>query len=283
MKMAVNLYQFTDYRTYLVAYAQDMKHKRKQWSYGAWARVLGLKSTSSITKIVQGQREPGEEITERLIKYFEFSDKQARYFRDLIQLEKINRDPKLSVLLIEKMGKEYSDSSIRIMDNKSFMTISHWYYLALRELCRTKTFKEDPEWISSRFLYRVTPRDIRQAIQVLLDVGLLAREKNGKLYLAEGRIDTTTDISSEAIKRYHEQMLEHAKIAVRETPVEEREITSTTLVMSSKNIGMAKELIREFRQNFERLLEEDTGDRVFQIQIQLFPLTVKENHKEYKK
>ena len=72
-------------------------------------------------------------------------------------------------------------------------------------------------------------------------------------------------------------MLEHAKAAVRRFSVEEREITSTTLVMSSKQIGIAKELIREFKQKFEQLLEDESGDRVYQIQIQLFPLTKKSN------
>ncbi len=38
-------------------------------------------------------------------------------------------------------------------------------------------------------------------------------------------------------------------------------------------MGKAKELIRDFKKKFEKLMEEETGDRVYQIQIQLFPLT----------
>jgi hypothetical protein len=48
------------------------------------------------------------------------------------------------------------------------------------------------------------------------------------------RIDTTNDIASEAIKRYREQMLEHAKAAVRRVTLREREITSTSMVMSPR-------------------------------------------------
>lgn len=37
----------------------------------------------------------------------------------------------------------------------------------------------------------------------------------------------------------------------------------------------AKELIRKFKKDFERLLEDKDGDHVYQIQLQLFPVTKK--------
>ncbi|MGZ3774237.1 MAG: TIGR02147 family protein [Pseudobdellovibrionaceae bacterium] len=273
MRFNLSINQFTDYRSFLVAYVQDMKRTKKNWSCGAWTQTLGLKTTSSITKILNGERDPGPQITERLIRYFKFDTKQAQYFRDLVKLQKIKNDPRLSVLLMEKMGKDHPDSKLRIIDDKSFQVISNWYYLAVREFCRMHSFKEEAEWISEEFLFKVTSREIVTAIKTLLELGLLVRNAKGYLCLAEGRLNTTNDISNEAIKRYHEQMLENAKGAIRIVPPGEREITSTTLVMRSANIEKAKELIRDFKNNFEKLMEEDSGDRVFQIQIQLFPLT----------
>lgn len=273
MQFDMNIHQFTDYRTFLMAYAQEAKRAKTTWSYGAWAQNLGLKTTSSITKIIQGQREPGPEVTEKLIKYFRFNKKQAQYFHDLVRLQKIKNDPRLSVLLMQKMGKDHPDASLRIMDDKVFLTISNWYFLALRELCRARNFREEPEWISQQFLFKVTSREISQAIKALLDIQLLKRDKKGRLKIVDGRIDTTTDIASEAIKLYHEQMLTHARDAIRKFSIHEREITSTSLLMSSKNIDKAKVLIRDFRDNFEKLMEEESGDQVYQIQIQLFPLT----------
>ncbi|MGZ3796230.1 MAG: DUF4423 domain-containing protein [Pseudobdellovibrionaceae bacterium] len=275
MRFNLNINQFTDYRSFLLAHVQDMKSTKKNWSCGVWTQTLGLKTTSSITKILNGERDPGPQITERLIHYFRFDTKQAQYFRDLIKLQKIKHDPRLSVLLMEKMGKNHPDAKLRIIDDKSFQVISNWYYLAVRELCRMRNFKEDPEWIAEEFLFKVTARETASAIKTLLALGLLVRNAKGHLCLAEGRLNTANDISNEAIKRYHEQMLENAKRALRTVPPNEREITSTTLVMSSSNMEKAKELIRDFKNNFEKLMEEDSGDRVFQIQIQLFPLTKK--------
>lgn len=277
MKTNLRIQNFSDYRVFLQAHAQDMKKHKTTWSYGLWAKSLGLKTTSSLTKIIQGQREPGPQMTDKIVRYFCFDHKQAQYFKDLIRLQKIKNDPRLSVLLMEKIGKEHPKASLRLMDDKSFLVISNWYYLALRELTRMQGFQEDPEWISKKFLFKVTGREVTHALNVLIEMGLLARDKNNELKIVDGRLDTSNDIASEAIRRYHEQMLEHARAAIRRVSVENREITSTTLMMSSKQMGVAKELIREFKQKFEQLMEDEAGDQVFQIQIQLFPLTLKES------
>ena len=91
--------------------------------------------------------------------------------------------------------------------------------------------------------------------------------------MGDGRIKTTNDIHSEAIKRYHEQMLDNAKEAIRKIDVNSREYTSSTFTMRSSNIPKAKELVREFREKFTKLLEEENGDGTFHIQVQFFPLT----------
>ena len=280
MKTDVNIRKFTDYRTFLVAYAQEMKRKKPDWSYGGWAKRLGLKATSSITKIVQGDREPGEQITEQLVEYFQFKDKEAQYFRDLVRLSKIRKDPRLSVLLLEKMSKEHPQSSQRLLDGKTFSVISNWYYLPLRELTRVPGFHEDPEWIAKKFRFKLTAREVAQAIRTMLDLKLLLRNEKGQLEICEGRVTTGDDVADEGIKRYHEQMIDNAKDALRSVDVSAREFTASSLAIRTSNLPKAKELIREFRKNFARLMEEDSGDAVYQIQIQLFPLTKPQNLNE---
>lgn len=271
---------FGSYRSFLIAHAQHMKSKRPNWSFGAWSRALELKSTSSITKVIHGEREPGQQITEKLVRYFNFTDKQARYFRDLVRMEKIKDDPRLLVLLLEKMQRDSGLASFRLLDDKNFIVISNWYCLAIRELARIQGFKEDPTWISKRFHFEITAREVTQALKALLSAGLLSRKKNGRLVIQDGRLDTANDIASEAVKRYHEQMLTHARVAIRSIPVREREITAVSLPMNAAKMDSAKELIRDFKLKFESLMEDvESGDQVYQLQIQLFPLTRKSERK----
>jgi len=265
--------KFADYRAFLLSHVQDQKRNNPDWTYGMWVKKLGLKDTSSITKIIQGRREPGTEITDKLVHYFAFKPKDAQYFRDLVRLHKIKNDSRLAVLLLEKMGKDHPDRAFRLIDDKTFTLISNWYCIAIREMVRLDEFFEDPNWISKRMNFKVTPTEVSKAIDMLLQAGLLRRDKNNNLKIAEGRFHTKNDFASEAIKRYHEASLDNARLAIRNLPVEQREITASVLTMSCENIPKAKELIREFKDRFCRLLEEDKGSGTFQIQIQFFPLT----------
>jgi len=267
-----DLKKFTDYRAFLVAHVQDCKLRKNDWTFGIFARQLGLKDPSSITKIIQGQREPGEAITGKLIRYFQFNTRDAQYFQDLIRLRKMKNDPRLTVMLLEKMGKDHPDASLKLLDDKAFQLISNWYCIAIREMVRLDAFVSDPAWISKTLQFKVTPTEAGKAIELLIQAGLLNRT-DGKLSITQGRFQTSNDLSSEAIKRYHESMLDHAKEALRKFEPTEREFTASTVTMNSSRIGEAKELIREFKGRFAKLLEEDNGDVTTQIQIQFFPLT----------
>lgn len=265
--------KFGDYRAFLIAHAQEKKRSNRRWTMGAWAKRMGLKTTSSLTKVVNGQRNPGPDITNKFIEYFSFSAEEADYFRDLVQLHKVKRDPRLSVVLMEKLQSQTGSNDFVFLDAQTFAVISDWYCYAIREMVQLDQFFEDSDWISRRLRFKVAPRQVRNAIKNLLAVGLLKRNAKGQLELHETRIDTTPDVAGEAVKRYHEQSLENAKLAVRTVEIHKREMTCTTFVTDSRLMPEAKAEIRKFRAKFAKLFERPKGDSVYQLHLSYFPLT----------
>ncbi|MCO4753514.1 MAG: TIGR02147 family protein [Bacteriovoracaceae bacterium] len=265
---------YTNYKAFLLSYSEDAKRQNKNWSLGVWARQLGLKDTSSITKILNGQRHPGDKLTKKLNEFFKFEHDESQYFADLVRLQKHGNDPKLCIAILERMEKLHPNAHLRIIDMSTFNLISHWYCLAIREMVRLERFKEDYEWISSKLNFKVTPKEVKKTINLLIELDLLERNSEGKLAINQhGRVHTNNDIASEAIKRYHEQTLENAKLAVRHFSTDEREFQASSFNMRRENMPKAKELIREFKSKFVKLLEEEKSDDVFQIQLQFYPIT----------
>ena len=265
--------RFGDYRAFLLAHVQDCKRSNPSWSYGVWAKRLAVQDVSSITKIIQGQRDPGPTMLKRLIRYFEFTSKQSQYFEDLVRLKKIQGDPRLSVLLLEKMGKSHPNCMQTILSDDQFQIISNWYCTAIREMVRLEAFLEDPQWIAKVLKFKISTVEADRAISLLLKVGLLHRDQNGRLQIASGRYQTTSDYASEAVKRYHESMLDHAKTAIRLVAVENREFNATVIGIKQNRIEEAKLMIRDFQNQFSKILEECPSELVYQMQIQFFPLT----------
>ena len=270
---AVNIKEYIDYRMYLKSYFDHKKSVNPNWSYGVWANRLGLKSTSSLTKIITGNREPGEDITSKMISFFQFDSVEGQYFNDLIRLSKIKDDPRLKMMLMERMGREYPDAHLHIMDDRSIEIISNWFGLTIREMVKLSDFIEDSAWIQKRLMFDVSQDDITKTITDLLHQGLIKRNATGKLIVSEGILHTANDIASEGIKKYHEQMLDNAKLALRSVPLHKREFNAETFVIDINKLPEAKEFIREFKSKFTRIFEESEGKQAYQFQVQFFPLT----------
>lgn len=269
----LNVKNFGDYRVFLKSHFELKKEQNAQWSYGAWAKRLGLQATSSLTKIMTGDREPGPEITSKLVQFLNFDSNEKQYFCDLIRLSKIKDDPRLKMMLMEKMGREHPDAHLHVIDDRSSDIISNWFCLTIREMVKLHDFLEDPKWIQARLMFDVSLDQIKKALEDLLHQGLLKRNKEGKLVVSSGLLRTTNDIASEAIKQYHEQMLDNAKSALRKVSVEEREFTAEMMTIDKNKLPEIKEFIREFKAKFVRVFEEQKGSETYQFQVQFFPLT----------
>jgi uncharacterized protein (TIGR02147 family) len=254
-------------------YSLNAKKINKSWSYGVWAHQLNLKDTSSLTKILNGQRHPGSEIIKKLCTFFKFTHDDKNYFIDLVALYKNKDNPRLCVAILEKLEKKFPNSSFALIDTKSFEFFSRWYVLPLREMVRLPWFQEDGDWISKQFRFKVTATEIKKGIDLLLSLGLLNRNNEGKLLIAHGRVSSTFDIKNEGLQIYHENMLEHAKNALKDQEVLEREFIGCCLNINPKKISYAKELIRQFKDKFEKLMEEENGEQMYQLQLQFYALT----------
>jgi uncharacterized protein (TIGR02147 family) len=276
------VFEFGDYRSFLAHHAVAKKAAQPAWSLGAWARALDLKATASLTRVLKGDRQPGPEISAKLARYFKFSEAEKAYFENLVLLDKVGEDSALRVLVMEKLQSLHPRREFKPLDHNTFMAMTNWYFFAIREMTRQASFKEDPKWIADRLLFKVTPRQVKEAVSLMLELGMLRRDpKSGELAHSGDGIEWKSDVSSEASKRNHEQNLENAKVALRSVPIAEREFTSVCLTVSSRKMERAKVLIREFRSRFADLMEEEEwrGDVTCQLQIQFFPYTRKENER----
>src|SRR3989338_2790462 len=277
MEAHQNIFEFTNYRSYLQAYYDDAKKNNPSWSYEAWSRKLGLQNNSSIIKILQGHREAGPNITYKLVDYFGFKSDERAYFEDLIRLSKAKKDPRLAVALMKKMEKQQPKSNVKFLDDKEFSAISYWWFYAIRQMTRLKDFRNDSHWIAKKLSFRVQPKEIKKAIQILLDLGLLKLDKkSNRLHISKDRINTSDDIASEALKRFHEGMLENAKSAIRSVKVKERQISGCTLAIAQEDIPEARKFIQQFEEEFIKLFDCKNADTIYQLNTQFFPL-IKQN------
>ncbi len=270
-KETLNIYSYSSMRSFLKAHAEDQKAKNASWSYGMWARRLGLKGTASLTMIINGQRNAGPQMVQAFTEYFKFSEKEKKYFENLANLEKVDKDSSLQYLVLQELKRLSPLKNFKIFDDNLFEVISNWYHLAIKHLVRMGI--NEPDDIYSRLHFEVTEKQVKSALLNLEKVGLIERNQQDKYQLSNGNLVTNDDIPSEAIKRYHEQSLENSKKSIRQIEVALREFQSLTLVLNDKKLDVAKEMIRNFVTEFSKSMDTDHGNQVYQLNVQMFPLT----------
>ena len=68
-------------------------------------------------------------------------------------------------------------------------------------------------------------------------------------------------------------MLEKAQNALKDQPVDKREVSSITFTIDSSKIKKAKEMIRRFQDELSKVISTDNGDQTYQFNVQFFNLT----------
>lgn len=267
-----NVFNFSDYRSFLKTYAHERKSSQAQWALATWARKLGLGATTSLTMVLNGQREPGKEMLSKLVTYFKFAEKEKAYFESLVKLSKYNDDPKVKALLMEHLASLSPQKNFALLDSKTFEIISKVLYYTLRQMVMLPHFCEDPAKIKSLLRFQATEGQIAKALTTLEEVGLFERQGER---LVRTNIKTTTqnDVASEAVRRFHKEAIELGLNALDEVDVVEREFQTLTLNIKLSDIPKAKELIRNFKIKFDQEIETQAGDSTYLFSMQLFPLT----------
>jgi uncharacterized protein (TIGR02147 family) len=269
-----SVFKYHNYRDFLNSYVDISKSLNPRWNLSSWARQMGIIKVTSLNVILTGQRRIGAKSLDKIIRFFRFSQEEEAYFRLLVRREEMRDDKVVQEMIDEEIRYKSYKPKKKLLDNTQFTYISDWYHLAIHQMAHICPLKDDPQWIQ-KYLRRTVPiSDIKDAIENLVNLRILVRENN-LLKLAVESLHTLQDVPSKAIRRHHSDMMDNAKEALSSVHVEEREFRGKTLAISTKQIPLAKELVRKFIRQFGLKLGYDKGNAVYQLNIQFFPLSEK--------
>jgi len=273
--METTLFNYSNYRDFLKTYYTDKKQNNYNWSYEAWARKLGV-TKAHICNLLNGNRLPGDSMTEKLCEYFQFGEDERNYFEGLVDLAKVDSDSDTALKAIQKISSSHPQKKFRVLNNEELEIMGRWQYHALWALVGTRDFVNDSRAISYSLNYALSPEEVEEAINKLLSLRLLAF-KEGKLVKAQKRFCSTNNIPNEVVKTYHENMIQKAKDSIRSVPVGKRNVSSITISVDRVDMGRIKNDIDNFKEQMMLKYGKEIGDDVYQLNVQLFPLSMSQN------
>jgi len=267
-----DIFEYLSYRDYLKAYYEAAKANNNAFSYRYFSRRAGYSSPNFLKLVMDGQRNLSNDSIDRFAKALKLTGAEHRFFRALVHFDQADTAAKKNQAF-EDVAASRRFRKARRLDRAYFDYLSRWYYPAIREMVARADFVEDPDWIAGQLLPPLKAPQVIECLEVLLELGLLQRDEEGRLHRGEASVTTGHEVRSLAIGNYHRQMMQRASESIELVHRNHRDISALTVCISPERIAEFKERIHAFR---ETLL--DLGDRddsptcVYQLNLQFFPL-----------
>jgi len=271
-----NIFSFTDYADFLNAYVSAYgKYSHGPYNLKNWANRLGYRSPSSLAMVLSKQRLPTVKMIVSFSEDFKMSKSERKYLELLVEIERKKQNGKDFSNLLEDANRLSGQSEYQQINYDQFSVVSDWYCYAIKSLVGNRKFVNDHDWIHKALRRKISKAQIKNAIQNLLNVGMIEKGDDGELREGKKKTHTGNQIPSAAIKNHHRGMLIQASQALEEQTVDNRMFQGLTLNFSKeKNLDNAFNDIIEFVNEFnEKYRDDKGGDSVYQMNLQLFEHT----------
>jgi len=270
----LNIFDYLDYRAFLAEYCRRAKEENPLFSNRHFAAKAGLpvSNASLLSKVIAGKRNLTLDLRFKFGKALGLIGEEFRYFDLLVQFNQATRMEAKNHFFSELA--KYRGSRAKIIKSDEYQYYSKWYFSVVRAFFGYNQKEKNPQAIARKLFPAVTPKEVEDAIRVLLDLKLIKRLANGYA-VTENHIATEREILDLAGKNRMYEMTRLAMETFDHVPAEWREYNALTVYISKEGFRSIKERIQSFREELREMVEKDRReDRVYTLTMHLFPNVV---------
>jgi transcriptional regulator with XRE-family HTH domain len=249
-----------NFRQWLQKEFTDKCRNNPRYSLRSFSRLLET-DPSSVSQILSGKRRVSRKAIEKICG-------------------RLSVPPEVHRRLMEgePLPNAVRTASLHVLSADAFAVIADWYHYAILELTLTVGFKSDSRWIARKL--SITPAEAAIAVDRLERLDLLRRHC-GRLVKSD---DTLTNyregLTAPALREFQRQVLTKALQAVDFTPGEEKDITSMTMAVNVDLLPEARRRTKAFRRELCDFLMQGPRTKVYNLAVQLYPVSQSSNRKE---
>ncbi len=267
----VSVFDYLDYRDFLRDYYKEKKRESYFFSYRFIGNRVGMDS-SYIIKVVQGTLHIAANKIAKFIDLMELSETEAEYFEALVHFCRAKTERQRKVYF-EKLFSMSTVKSQQLEANQ-YEFFQKWYYSAVWSIINCKPFDGDYRKLAKRCLPAITVWDTKRAVRLLKKLGLIVKNSDGLYHTTDLNLTTGTKWRSKAVEVYQREIATIATESIDRCAKKERDLSTVTLSVDMKAMPEVQEHIRQFRSSLIKLVNSYGGtDRVYQLNVQLFPLS----------
>jgi uncharacterized protein (TIGR02147 family) len=267
------IFEYSDYRALLRDYFQEQKRAKRSFSHRYFAQLAGFSSSGFLAHVMEGKRNLTEESVRKLSKALGLRAKAAAYLENLVLCNqaKTIEEKTQRLRALEKMRRQ--SPAHRLDADQAAVYFREWYYPALRELAVHADWKGNYGRLGGMLYPPLSADKTEKALRVLLDLGLVKREPDGK-FLQTSETVTTEGLPPSLRRSFRMAMMMKAMESLDSLGPQSRHVSGVTVGMSEKTYRQVSSWMDELRAKIlEAASQDEHVERVYHYNFQGFPLT----------
>jgi uncharacterized protein (TIGR02147 family) len=271
------VFGFLDAREFL-RHAYDAEKKgNRNFSHRFIAKSMNAGSSSFFKDVLCGRAPLSPTRAAKFAKLFRLTPKETAHFENLVLFTQADtREEKERYL--RKLGGASSVGQRAVLQASQREYLQKWHYAAIRDLLDLHDFRGDAEGLKALAKSldpAITPDEAEDAIALLLRLGLVRKDAQGRYEKVGDVVSTRAGGDPELAKPGLKASIELARRSLDAHAPAARPFSYVTLNVSERTFAEVRDRIRSFRRDIlDMVAGEDEADRLYQLNLQFFPLSV---------
>ncbi|HEX2955282.1 MAG TPA: TIGR02147 family protein [Chitinispirillaceae bacterium] len=267
----ITIFSYTDFRKYLTDYYDDRKRSDPRFSYRSLSDQSGI-NPGNFVKMLKGERNLTLVAAIKLSNPLGLNKRERDYFQAMIRFSQAKSHDEKKRCFEELIA--FKESSVRILDAGYYMFYDKWYYTAVRETLSffpltDNNFAE----LGKTIIPGISVKQVENAVKLLLELNLIIKDANGCYQRTDAVLSTGNEMRSLILNNFVINTMKLAAQAIN-ARVQETNLSTVTCSLSSDGFNLVQEEIRKCRRRILEIAKDsNTPNRVYQFNMQLFPLT----------
>ncbi|MBF0432483.1 MAG: TIGR02147 family protein [Fibrobacteria bacterium] len=267
----MNLFRYLDYRDYLKDFYQVQKREHNYFSYRYMGRKLEL-DPGYLVHILNKKHHLSDPKIPNVIKLCKLTVKEGEYFETLVRFGK-SKSEKETRIFFEKLVSLRQVDSLQ-MDERRYEFYTRWHYSAIRALLDCLPFTGDYKALGKLLDPPISEKEAKKSVSMLKNLKLVQEDEQGNIIPTEAHITTGTGFHSQAVRTFQADMINLARESIERYDKNLRDITTLTVSLDKEAVEDIREMADKFFNEVKKRIDEvGKSERVYQINIQMFPLS----------
>ena len=263
--------EYTDYRKFIQDYYDERK-RSSAFSWHAFAQKAGFSSDVYLKYVCEGKKNLSVGSAGSVANAMGLVGFEYDYFVLMVSYAHAKNDEAKRAAFEERCALANAHK-MRVLGSEEFDYFKSWKNSVIRELAPHMPGAKPLE-MARACKQKISAAEVSDALEFLVKAKLLKKDKSGNYHQTDKAIKmASTDAVSVAARELQRQMGEFA-IQSLGLPLSERVMSGYTLGLTDRAYERIKKEMEDFYRRVVAIAtEEDETDRVYRLNLQLFPMS----------